>query len=62
MRSGKVQSFALAIASTISLQESGLRLFFKTVKAASIWLVFFLATVFVAAGFFAVVVLAVLCF
>jgi len=33
------------------VQESGLRLFFKTVKAASIWLTFFLAAVFVAADF-----------
>jgi hypothetical protein len=37
--------------STISLHESSSRLFFKTVKAASIWLTFFLASGFVV-GFF----------
>ncbi|WP_430452471.1 hypothetical protein [Rhodopirellula europaea] len=45
----------MVIASTIFLHESGLRLFFKTAKAASIWLSLFLAFVFVAAGVFAVV-------
>ena len=37
---GDVQSFAVAIASTISLQDMGLRAFFKTAKAASICDVF----------------------
>lgn len=49
---GEVQSFCFAIASTISLQDMGLRAFFRTAKAASICDIF-LSAVLVAAGFFA---------
>lgn len=48
----------ITIASTISLQNMGLRAFFKTAKAASICNIF-LSVVLVAAGFFAVVALTV---